>query len=263
VFKSREKLWEMLSNVTILAILMVLIPAGIAFFAGRRETVRLSKGVRMGLNGLLVLYFGVLGIAYLAVEVVFIQKFGVFLSSPTWSLAVILSTMLVASGLGGYVNRNLSNKGVIVAFGILFAYGILLYFVLDPVLRSLMFLPQSARILAAVLIVGPIAFIMGIPFPSAIAFAKQTLTAKHAGLYFGINGAFGATATPLTILLSMTLGFKMTLLIGLGLYVISGVLLSGVFVTAAFASGRENAVSTSDNTVSKQKAELEPSVDNA
>jgi hypothetical protein len=232
IFKLREPAWSALRRVSFLAALMVLLPTIIAFFSLRRKSPsQESAPRRYGLVSLLVSYFSLLGIAYLIVEMVLIQKFGIFLSSPVWSMAVVLSTMLTFSGLGGYLFRDLRKKKDLFAFVALLALGFALWQGLDTMLSTLMPLPFAARILAAVILLGPLSFMMGIPFPFAMSLSKRELTERHAGLFFGINGAFGAAASPLTLILSMAEGFKTTFGVGLIAYVACGLLL-GVIILA-------------------------------
>ncbi len=230
VFLSRDAGWKALKSVSILAIIMVLFPTLFAFFALRKKQSDSSNTNQFGINAILILYFAILGIAYLVVEVALIQKFGFFLSSPVWSLAIVLSTMLVFSGIGGYVFRDISPKKGLTIFGILIAIGLVLWATITPILSALISLPFILRIVSAILILGPLSFLMGVPFPFAMSLAKKELTARHAGLFFGINGAFGATASPLTILLSMALGFQMTLLIGIGAYALCALFIAATLL---------------------------------
>ena len=47
-----------------------------------------------------VLYFAALGLGYMLVEITLVQKFILFLGTPTLTLSVILFTLLAATGLG-------------------------------------------------------------------------------------------------------------------------------------------------------------------
>ena len=55
---------------------------------------------------------------------------------------------------------------------------------------------------------------LGPTLETSMSLAKATLSDRHAGLFFGINGASAAVATPLAIILSMTEGFNFTILAG-------------------------------------------------
>ena len=224
IFLTREALNTALKNISFLALIMVLLPTFIAFIAIRRKESALMTP-QLGLNALMIAYFCVLGIAYLCIEMVLIQKFGFFLSSPVYSLAIVLSTMLIFSGLGGYFFGKVAPRKALFLMGALVAVGTLAWLALGPTLEALIKLPFALRVVTAIVILAPISFLMGIPFPFAISLSKSEMTPSHAGLFFGINGALGAVASPLTVLLSMMIGFQQTLLIGVGAYLVCGLLL--------------------------------------
>jgi hypothetical protein len=225
VFRKRDVLNKMVLNIAGLSSVMVLFPALVAFMARREEEGAAESPSGTLTNLLLLGYFGALGIGYMLIEVVVIQKFGIFLTSPVYSLVVILSTMLIASGIGGYFSAGISRGKVLGALGavVVLAAGVAW---IGPLLQSLMVLPFLARVFAAVVLVSPLAFVMGMPFPYAMKLAKDALSDRHAGLMFAVNGALAAVATPVSIIVSMNYGFRFTLLVGAGVYALCLVLLA-------------------------------------
>jgi hypothetical protein len=229
VFRNRDALTKMVKNIAGLSVLMVLFPALLAFFARRPEEEEQALGGprRTAANLLLLGYFGALGIGYMLIEVVVIQKFGIFLTSPVYSLVVVLGTMLIASGIGGFFASGISRVRVL---GALFAVVILAgaFGWIGPLLQWLMVLPFFLRVVAAMVLISPLAFFMGMPFPYAMQLAKEALSDRHAGLMFAVNGALAAVATPVSIIVSMNHGFRFTLLIGAGIYGVCLLLLAFV-----------------------------------
>jgi len=228
VYRNRDVLNKMVMNIAGLSGVMVLLPALVAFFSRRPEEEGAPGGLQAALTNLVLLgYFGALGIGYMLIEVVIMQKFGIFLTSPVYSLVVVLATMLIASGIGGYFASGISRARV---FGALAAVVVLAAGVgwIGPVLQPLMALPFLLRVLAAVVLISPLAFFMGMPFPFAMKLAKDALSDRHAGLMFAVNGALAAVATPVSIIVSMNHGFRVTLLIGAGVYALCLLLLAFV-----------------------------------
>ncbi len=224
VYRSREVPKAMLGTVAWLAAGMVLLPALVAFrVRGRRQ----GDG-HLATTALLVPFFALLGVGYLLIELVYDQWYQIYLSSPVYSLAVVLGTMLIASGIGGHVSSGVGRNKALGAIGISIALSVAAAFGLGSVLDALMFLPFMVRVLVAIVLIGLPAFFMGVPFPYAITQARQRLSDRHAGLFFGINGALGAVAVPLSIVLSMAMGFRITMLIGAGAYLVCGLLLAGL-----------------------------------
>ena len=216
VYKSRPEIDTMIRQVVGLAIAMVIVPAVLAFFGTRRRETR-DVPRRVASTILLVLFFGLLGLGYLLVEVVLMQKLAIFLSSPTYAFVVVLGTMLVASGIGGLASARFRTSQVAAAMA---ATVVLLGLALgmDAILRPLMVLPFVLRVLAAILLVGPLAFLMGMPFPHMLAATKEQLSDSHAGLMFAVNGALSAIAAPVALVYSMDHGFQATFAMGAVLY---------------------------------------------
>jgi hypothetical protein len=243
VYKARPEIDEMIRQVVGLAIAMVIVPAVLAFFGTRRRETR-DVPRRVASTVLLVLFFGLLGLGYLLVEVVLMQKLAIFLSSPTYAFVVVLGTMLVASGVGGLVSAGFRAPRIAIAMATtVLLLGLALG--IDAILRPLMVLPFALRVLAAILLVGPLAFLMGMPFPHMLGATKAQLSDPHAGLMFAVNGALSAIAAPVALVYSMDHGFHQTFAVGAVLYAACLVLLGLASLAAQpirVAAGTEPAV---------------------
>jgi len=62
-----------------------------------------------------IVYFSCLGIGYMFMEIFLIQKLTFFLSDPTFSTSIVLTSMLVLSGIGSITSGRfkLSSKSVV------------------------------------------------------------------------------------------------------------------------------------------------------
>jgi len=52
-----------------------------------------------------LVYFVLIGVGYILIQVALIQKFVLFLGHPTYALTVIIFSMLLSSGLGSFWSR--------------------------------------------------------------------------------------------------------------------------------------------------------------
>jgi hypothetical protein len=232
VFREREKPWEVFRTTLVMALVMVLLPALVSFFYRRGEEGPAGAPPplrRLANNALLIGYFSLLGVGYLLLEIVLMQKLQIFLSSPISSLVVVLAGLLVFSGAGGYFSARVGKRGAVLAVIIVAALAGLASLGLGAVLERSITLPFPVRVIEAVALIGPLGFAMGVPFPYGLRVAKQTLGQAHAGLFFGINGAIAALATPLSVVCSMTYGFDSTLLLGGAAYLACALLLLPLF----------------------------------
>ncbi len=175
---------------------------------------------RAGGKAPLLAYFFCLGLGYMMLEVVSMQKFVLFLGHPMYSIAVVLSAFLIFSGLGSLWAGRLHSapaKTVGIAIGAIIAYGLLVIFAQQPIINFFLGSPLIVRISITCLLLFPLAFLMGIPFPAGLLQTKS----QDAGLVpwaIGTNACASVTASVAAIVLAMGTGFTITGLAGLGVY---------------------------------------------
>jgi len=170
-------------------------------------------------------YFFLLGLAFLFIEIAFIQKFILFLSHPLYSVAVVLSGFLVFAGVGSAYSGRLTQKArqkerspVDVAVAGISAIA-LLYLVLLPFLfQQLIGLTDSIKMLFSVLLIAPLAFCMGMPFPIGLSRLADGAP-NFIPWAWGINGFASVISASLATLLAIQFGFTTVVLLALGLYV--------------------------------------------
>jgi len=186
-------LWATLGLAAIAASTLVLIP----LVFGWRTIFSRYPG-----KSLTILYFACLGAGYIMVEVGLIAHFVLALSNATVSASILITGMLVFSGLGSYVSEHVLGRAkaimpvVFLAIGaILILYGLHL----DKVLDAIGAWPYGLRLIACFGLIMPPAFLMGMPMPVAMT-SLGRLGKDHMFLWaWGINGCFsvlGAAAVP-------------------------------------------------------------------
>jgi spermidine synthase len=180
-----------------------------------------ARGLRMG--G----YFFLLGLAFLFIEMAFIQKFILFLSHPLYSVAVVLAGFLVFAGLGSaYSGRPLWRSRSQAYSPVLFAVsGITIialgYTILLPILFAhLIGLADVFKIAISLALIAPLAFCMGMPFPLGL---RQLASSAPDFIpwAWGINGFASVISAALATLLAIQFGFTFVLLAALALYGLS------------------------------------------
>lgn len=189
-------------------------------FAGTRGTFRI------------IVYYASLGLAYMLVEIFLIQKLSFFVADPIFAVSIVITSMLIISGLGSlwscklpfFYNADRSpNTTRGVRFAVIGIAASLLFYIfgLSPLIRAALGLPFLVRALIAVVVVAPAAFFMGIPFPNGLA----SLERSHERLIpwaMGMNGALSVTGSVTAKLLSIAWGFPAVLTLALVLYLVVG-----------------------------------------
>jgi hypothetical protein len=99
----------------------------------------------------------------------------------------------------------------------------LVYLVLlPPVFEALIGLPDLAKIAISILLIAPLGFAMGMPFPlgvAAVAAGNQELVPWA----WGVNACASVVSAVLATLLAIHLGFTVVLLLALALYLVAAV----------------------------------------
>jgi hypothetical protein len=165
-----------------------------------------------------LIYFACIGLGFILIEIVFMQRFVLFLGHPVFAFAVVLFSMLVFSGLGSLATSRIKSLWPVVA-GIS-VFGLLYYLFLSGMFNVALGLDLSARILLSIITLAPIAFLMGMPLPIGI---KRTDSFGHSLVpwVWGINGAASVLGSVFAVFLAINFGFGATLLIGLGFYLLA------------------------------------------
>ncbi len=153
-------------------------------------------------KGLTVLYFACLGAGYIMVEVGLIAHFVMALGNPTVSASILITGMLVFSGVGALVSERILPimrvfmPVLFIAIGaMLIGYALFLNVALDAIGT----LPYGARLVLCFVFIAPPAFLMGFPMSTAMTTLGR-LGKEHMFIWaWGVNGCFsviGAAAAP-------------------------------------------------------------------
>ena len=208
-------LWLTLGLASLFGLVLLLIP--MAF--GWRAIFSRQPG-KVGV----IVYFLCLGLGYIVVEIGLISKFMIALSNPTVSASVLITGMLVFSGIGSYVSGRFLDRcravmpRIFLAIAVLIAlYGL----AIDPLLDAIGVLPYAVRIVACLALLFPPAFLMGFPFATGMAMLSR-LGKEHFFLWaWGINGSFSVVGAVLVPIIGVIYGLSTVLLVAAACYVVA------------------------------------------
>lgn len=177
---------------------------------------------KLGKSKVLV-YFFTLGIAFLFLEITFMQRFILYLGHPIYSAAIVLSSFLVFAGLGGGYSKKLSRKRgdiwtVRSAIFFIIVLSLVYLLVFDMLFVQLIVLPDLIKMMITIALIAPLAFAMGIPFPIGLAYL-----AKKSPMFipwaWGINSCASVISSILATLLAINFGFTVVTLLALFFYI--------------------------------------------
>jgi hypothetical protein len=172
-------------------------------------------------------YFGIVGFAFMAVEIALMQRFTLFVGHPSYSLLVVLCSVLLATAIGARLTERfpVARLGrVMMVSGLALAVLAVIYgLVLGDLLRAWIGMARPVRIVLTALFVAPCGLLMGAMIPSVI----RVLGAGRSALVpwgWGVNGATSVIGTSIATIIAIYGGFTTTFLIGAALYAIAGLL---------------------------------------
>jgi hypothetical protein len=197
-------LLALLALILLLALPLIIAPwLVIRHFRSPKRTMRTPIG-----------YFAFLGAGYLLVEIPLISRLTLLLDRPALSLAVVLFTLLLASGVGSLLSPRLPLRRMLLAL-------------VAAVLLSTILLPLATqaslswnlwlRLLLATVFLTPMGLLMGIPFAAGL----QRLERRMPGmipLAWSINGAVSGISGVVAVMVALDWGHSATLLLGAAAY---------------------------------------------
>jgi len=210
----------LLAIVTFLVLVFILAPMWLT-----RRRVRLSRGG----SRLLLAYFACLGIGFMMVEVGLVQKFVLFLGHPTYSLAVVLSSLLFSSGLGSFATRRIEPPHAArvasrIGVGVIFLLPVYILFL--PLLEAnFMGLSQPAKVAISLCGLFPLGLLMGCFFPLGIKIAVDRRFELAIPWYWALNGATSVFASVFAIAVGLQYGMRAEMMGGWLSYLVATCLL--------------------------------------
>jgi len=207
-------LLTLLIIVIVLSLFLIIVPLVLKMEEKGTELLKIVRDP-------LTLYFSAIGLGFMLIEIALLQKFTVFLGHPTYSIIVVLFTILIFTGAGSYISKKLHDKiGTIWIF-------ILLLAVISTIGGINMFiLPQlnlssiAVRIIYSFVSMALIGIVLGMPFPIGMASIPKEKQ-KYSPWLWGINGAMGVISSVLATLSSIFMGISTTFFIGVVSYVLA------------------------------------------
>jgi hypothetical protein len=179
-----------------------------------------------------IAYFAALGSGYIAVEIGLLSKFVLALGNYTVSAAVVITGMLIFSGIGSLLSQRCLNRARAVLPQILAAIGALLIaesLWADPALGWIGTLSPSWRLLCCLLLIVPPSLLMGFPMPLAMTSLARLGKDRVFVWAWGINGCFSVVGAALVPIVATSLGLNAVLALAGGAYLAAILAVGGLF----------------------------------
>ena len=210
-----------------------------------------------------LVYFAAIGLGFLMLEVVLIQRFVLFLGFPTYALSVVLFALLVSTGAGAALTARLRpdpRRQLVAVLATACALIAASSYGLGPLLRALIDLPFAGRLAVTCALLAPLGVLLGMAMPIGL---RRLADLYPAGVpwAWGINGIASVVAS----VAAVTLAIAVLFLTGadsamsgsgpaLAVLQVLGVLSGGVFGFFSMWWAAQNCIHTIERTLFAAKA---------
>ena len=116
----------------------------------------------------MVTYFFFIGCGYMMVEIPLIQQFTLVMPHALYSFAIILTLLLIFSGIGSLLSSHLPSSTLPKLLLGLSLFSIIYVFLTLPFQHFLLSLPLTFTLILTSLYLAPLGILLGIPFPMAL-----------------------------------------------------------------------------------------------
>jgi hypothetical protein len=217
--------WKVNVGVVVLGLVLLLSLLAVLAFLIIPMVVRGGRRQRL----LPLMYFIAVGLGFILVEITFIQRFVLFLGHPTYALTVVVFLLLLSSGAGSLLSRRLLKRSRqrLWPLGLIIVTLLCYRFLLPYFLPRLVGLSFSLKLLVSALLLVPLGFAMGMPFPSGlkdfasssnVSSASQVASENAVEWAWAMNAASSVMGSVLAMVIALRYGLNVVLLCGAAAY---------------------------------------------
>jgi spermidine synthase len=201
--------WRINLGVVVLGMLLIISAVAVLAFLILPLALHRRRAESMRQTGLVaLLYFIAVGFGYILVEISLIQRFVLFLGHPTYALTVVVFLLLLSSGAGSVAaRRRITNANKILPLlGFISGLIVLNVLILPWLLSAAVGLPFAIKLCISALVLAPLGFLMGMPFPTGLRLVKTVEWA------WALNAAASVLGSVMAMIIAIEFGLAITLL---------------------------------------------------
>ena len=237
--------WKVNLGVLVLLLVLVISFAAVLVFLILPLALKNKRGRRLPWR---LLYFVALGLGYILVEIAFIQRFVLFLGHPTYALTVVIFLLMLSSGAGSLFSRRWLLRTQLAWIPLVLVIAVLLgnVFFLPSRLAALVGLGFGLRLLVSGVLLIPLGFVMGMPFPTGLralatvaqfpipgAQVDREASDNAVEWAWAMNASASVLGSVLAMVLAIQFGLNVTLACGAAAYLFALLLMPALHANAA------------------------------
>ncbi len=222
---AREKVKRILkyTNSVYLSILLFSILFSILFIY---FPLKIKGGKRKGRS---ILFFSMIGLGFIIVEIILIKIFQLILGNPSYSISMIIFSLLISAGIGSYYSDNIFAffRGKLIYISIFIAIVLFIYSqLLFPAIYMTISLPLIFRAIITLLLIMIPGIPMGVYFPLGLK-KISSISPEMTGWAWGANAFATVLGSVITVIISINWNFSVGLILAALFYLIAGKIFIG------------------------------------
>ncbi len=230
---------RMEGNLLALSVLLTFLGAAVVLLAltvylpTRKRFLGVSGQASAGPLRRAVLYFLLIGLAFLLVEIAMMQQLSIFLGHPVYSLMVVLAGLIFFTGLGSLASERVRGAAdwamrwpALVAGATVLVYSMVVLLILPRYVGWMLW----QRVALCLLLIAPCGFFMGYCFPLGLRRMRQLRLDAALPWMWALNGGASVIAGFVAVLLSMEASISVCVRTGAVLYLAAGMVLPPLLV---------------------------------
>ncbi len=161
-----------------------------------------------------LLYFFLIGLSFMLLEITLMQRFILFLGHPVYALTFVLAVLLIGAGSGSFCADFLAGgrRRPWPIFAAISCLSVIYAVALPGVFKAALSLGLTAKIGIGFTLIFPLGFLLGIPFPAAISRLSRIGSKSQIGWAWAANGCASVIGPILAVLLAIDFGFTTVML---------------------------------------------------
>lgn len=207
---------------------LILVPL---LFLGRVRDSAVERGAKAADIMCTLIYFGLIGLAFMLLEMALLPQYTLLLSHPVYSAALVLGTLLVFAGSGSMCVKFVQSRGsgylwisvIVIVIWVGF-YGI----GAGPLFGWALAKPMWARVVLSIVMLAVLSFFMGWPFPWGLRSVAKNFPTLVPWAW-GINACASVVGAVLGKFLAVGLGFQKVMIVACILYALAIILFQKEF----------------------------------
>ncbi|WP_163339143.1 hypothetical protein [Desulfopila sp. IMCC35008] len=176
-------------------------------------------------------YFGCLGAGFILLELVFVQIFMKLIGYPLYTYSTVIFIFLFSAGVGSMMSEKFdmyAPRRWPIVFGGIAVSALFIMAVQTWYFDTFLTMHISVRIVAASVLIFPLGLFLGMPFPLGVLSVRHQVPGTIAWAW-AMNGLFTVIGGFLSVILSVQIGFRATVLVAVVMYLVAGIFFKNIY----------------------------------